>query len=204
MLDIPESSKNEFHAQKVVSNNNLSLLRCLKTWKSFDLSRVETLLTGHCYGSRDGTHIKNLIKDGENGEYVQSMSQYPNQIEAVAVHDNVLYLCTALGVFVIRHTRDCCEDVWLVDDGEKLADMVGDYLVKIRIDVSPQGTPEGRIDESSTWTFVTIQTLKDSYTFRWYGESNGYYSETVQLDDITTLVFRLQQLDEMITGGKLE
>lgn len=59
--------------------------------------------------------------------------------------------------------------------------LFGDPLVQ-----AFEKTSRGDVDDhlSGTWTFYTLATKRSSVTLRWYGESNGYYSEDVDFKQV--------------------
>ena len=84
--------------------------------------------------------------------------------------------------FMFAHSQDCCERVDINDIVGDLQDLVGEPLLLAE---EVQGeTPvdfNEREYESVTWTFYKFATRKGYVDVRWLGESNGYYSESVEL-----------------------
>lgn len=78
--------------------------------------------------------------------------------------------------FVMRHQQDCCEHVSIEDVCGDVEDLIGHTIVNA---VETSSTAASRFDESATWTFYTIQSVRGAVTIRWLGTSNGYYSESV-------------------------
>ena len=84
--------------------------------------------------------------------------------------------------FMFTHQQDCCERVDINDIVGDLQDLVGEPLL-----VAEEVQGETPVDfnereyESVTWTFYKFATRKGYVDVRWLGESNGYYSESVDL-----------------------
>ncbi len=85
--------------------------------------------------------------------------------------------------FSLYHERDCCESVYVESIVGDLQGLVGSPLVVADESCSAEQDDEnGRLDEydeSYTWTFYRLMTASASAVIRFYGTSNGYYSEGV-------------------------
>ncbi len=81
----------------------------------------------------------------------------------------------------LYHDQDCCETVGIEAVMGNLSDLVGSPLLVAEENES-KVNPEGRQKEnqdSFTWTDYTFETAKGRVHILWYGESNCYYSESV-------------------------
>lgn len=83
----------------------------------------------------------------------------------------------------LYHDQDCCETVTIESITGDLSDLVGTPILlaeEATSDVDPPDVPaQDYPAESQTWTFYKLRTIKGSVDIRWYGSSNGYYSESV-------------------------
>lgn len=95
--------------------------------------------------------------------------------------DSVTFLCQDGSEFLMYHGQDCCESVSIADVEGDVSDLTGSpLLVCEEIDNDPGHTDTIVEDYGShTWTFYRLATAKGFVVIRWLGESNGYYSETV-------------------------
>ncbi len=74
---------------------------------------------------------------------------------------------------------DCCANCEIEDVVGDLADLVGSPIVMAEASTNSDNPRQQEyVDESFTWTFYKLATVKGFVTIRWYGSSNGYYSET--------------------------
>lgn len=99
--------------------------------------------------------------------------------ERVVRHDNgqdiILFITADGDGYAMSHYQDCCESVYIESINGELSDLEGSPLV-----VAEERISEGTSGGSSTWTFYTFATVKGGHVdIRWNGESNGYYSESV-------------------------
>lgn len=103
--------------------------------------------------------------------------------------DEVIFETNQDETYVLCHDQDCCESVRVEDVCGELGDLIGSPILLAEEAVNPEEfgklggvmlVPETLGGEGSeTWTFYKLSTIKGSVTIRWYGTSNGYYSESV-------------------------
>lgn len=95
------------------------------------------------------------------------------------------FTCDDGSKYSMLHNQDCCETVDIEDICGDLEDIKGSPILQAEEVSNRDDPPANESSESYTWTFYKLATIKGSITIRWYGESNGYYSEDVDFMEIT-------------------
>lgn len=94
----------------------------------------------------------------------------------------LLFECDTGEIYELSHYQDCCEEVRIESIVGDLEDLIGTPIL-LAEEATSESPPDGFTpdyeQESQTWTFYKLRTIKGSVDIRWYGTSNGYYSESV-------------------------
>lgn len=114
--------------------------------------------------------------------------------------DEILFTTEEGKEYKMYHRQDCCEGVSIEDINGDLEDLIGtpillaeensskehtaEQLAEIEKEKEEQGEDYYSYEESFTWTFYKLATVKGYVDIRWYGQSNGYYSEGVDIVEV--------------------
>lgn len=85
-------------------------------------------------------------------------------------------------VFRFHHKQDCCEDVKIVGLDENFTTLQGKVINEVKEEVVEEENMEDY--EHRTKTNFIFKTDENTAICRWVGISNGYYSETVDIDEL--------------------
>lgn len=85
------------------------------------------------------------------------------------------------GIYLMAHPQECCEEVNIDDICGDFVDLLNEEILVAEERISDVTEEDRRTDDSCTWTFYHLATLSGDVTIRWFGASNGYYSERARL-----------------------
>lgn len=93
-------------------------------------------------------------------------------------NDAIIFVSDCGETYVLTHEQQCCEDVNIESIGGDLEDLIGVPLL-----MAEEAYKDGETSDwgTSTWSFYKFATVKGYVTIRFFGESNGYYSESADL-----------------------
>jgi hypothetical protein len=92
-------------------------------------------------------------------------------------NDKIYFIADNDEVIKMFHEYDCCESVEIEEIIGDLKDLINSPILMSECETNYSKNS----GESKTWTFYKLATIKGYVTIRWCGESNGYYSEEVDL-----------------------
>lgn len=97
-----------------------------------------------------------------------------------------IMLTTESGKIIkIFHDQDCCETVSIEDTEGDWHNLVGKVIVEATHESVKEGDPPPEYPDSWTRTTLKFRVSNATLISRWIGESNGYYSESVDIENIT-------------------
>lgn len=94
-------------------------------------------------------------------------------------NDKIIFICLDKSKYVMYHEQNCCETVFIEDVCGDVKNLIGSPILLAEETTNADEPPIDKWDDSYTWTFYRLATVKGYVTVRWYGTSNGYYSESV-------------------------
>ena len=92
--------------------------------------------------------------------------------------DRIKFAFSDGSVWTMTHDQDCCESVTLEDVNGDWEDLIGSPLLE-----ASERSQNIEESDSTTWTFYIFATNKGTISLRWIGNSNGYYSESVEFTE---------------------
>jgi hypothetical protein len=115
------------------------------------------------------------------GKTLTSIKITGSQNKTADESEEIIFTTDSGDVYRLYHRQDCCESVYIESVTGEFDDLLNTPILLAEEVVSgdaPKDADPGSLD-AGTWTFYKLATIKGYVTIRWCGESNGYYSESV-------------------------
>lgn len=135
--------------------------------------------------------------------YIEIKKLIGKTFTEIVVNDNkdeIIFTCDDGTQYKMFHRQDCCEGVSIDDINGDLNDLIGNQILVAEENSSTEPSAEQvaekekrklkegddyyDYDDSFTWTFYKFATVNGYVDIRWYGSSNGYYSESVDIVEV--------------------
>lgn len=99
----------------------------------------------------------------------------------------IKFVCDDGKTYQLIYHHDCCASCSIEDICGDLEDLIGNpLLVAEEVDNIEAPPLEGTSKyDSYTWVFYKLDTIKGGVVIRWFGVSNGYYSERATFEHYT-------------------
>lgn len=94
------------------------------------------------------------------------------------------FICGDGAQYLMCHRQDCCESVSIEDITGDIEDLLNVPILMAEKATNSDDPKKGEFDESHTWTFYKLATVRGYVTIKWYGGSNGEYSEEVNFYEV--------------------
>lgn len=122
-------------------------------------------------------------------EFAELLGKTLSEVDVDRERDEIRFTCDDGTRFRMHHIGDCCESVTIDDVCGDWADVLHSPVTLAEESTNSENDPPGwegdtKYRDSFTWTFYRLGTAKGMVTLRWYGESNGYYSESVDFEQV--------------------
>ena len=140
--------------------------------------------------------------DNYDAKFSDLVGKTITQIEGKLGDEQMRFHCESGEAYQMKYYPDCCATCTVEDICGELEDLVGSPILLAEEVSSKEPRPELAAirakekaeaeakdqyyydHDSETWTFYKLATIKGSVTIRWYGSSNGYYSENVTFERV--------------------
>lgn len=128
------------------------------------------------------------MKEYKITNYYASINEFKGKVlksyEINEYKDKIIFNFDDGKSYLMYHSQDCCECVSIEDIVGNPDSLIGEPLAMAEEVSNVNEDPLCDYEESYTWTYYKLATINGYVTIRWYGSSNGYYSEGVDIAEI--------------------